>query len=270
LYKVTGKQQHRETALRAAEVLAHRFDPKGGYIRAWGRLDESDTNYAGLAIIDCMMNLPLLYWASAESGDDYFLGVAVRHADTTLKYFVRADDSVFHSFRWDPATGTPRGGDNFCGYSIDSQWARGTAWAIFGFALSYRYTQEAKHLEAALRLARRFSKLLDNEVVPVWDFRLPPGTKGIRDSSAAAIAACAFQELVKFCGEQKMFAETTKALLNRLCSRDYLDSSDSCPGVLKFGEVGDGGKARTAYTSWGDYFFMEALARFLGKGESYW
>ncbi len=107
--------------------------------------------------------------------------------------------------------------------------------------------------------------------MPVWDFRLPPSTKGVRDSSAAAIAACGFQELLKFRSEEKMLAETTSALLNRLCSDDYLDSSDSCTGVLKFGEVGDGvGKARTAYTSWGDYFFMEALARFLGKGESYW
>ncbi len=84
LYKVTGKGQHRETTLRAAEVLARRFDPRGGYIRAWGRLDELDTNYAGLAIIDCMMNLALLYWASAESGNDRFREIAVRHADSTL------------------------------------------------------------------------------------------------------------------------------------------------------------------------------------------
>jgi len=271
LYKVTQKGQHRDTALRAAELLVRRFDAGGGYIRAWGRLDERDTQYAGLAIIDCMMNLPLLHWASVESGTDRFREIAVRHADSTLKYFVRPDDSVFHSFRWDPNTGAPRGGDNFCGYSIDSQWARGTAWAVFGFALSYRYTRDEKYLEVALRLARRFVHLLDDEFVPVWDFRLPAGTKGIRDSSAAAIAACGFQELLKFCSDEKVLAETTSALLNRLCSEEYLDLSDACAGVLKFGEVGDGvGKARIAYTSWGDYFFMEALARFLGKGESYW
>src|SRR6187549_690649 len=98
-------------------------------------MDEESTDYAGLAIIDCMMNLSLLYWASEETGDPRFKEIAIRHSDTTLENFIRGDDSVYHSYRFDPLTGAPACGDNYCGRSIESHWARGTTWAMYGFAL---------------------------------------------------------------------------------------------------------------------------------------
>jgi len=180
------RQAHREVALAAANALHQRFNPKGGFIRAWGRLDT--TEQANMAIIDCMMNLPLLYWASLESGDPKYREAAICHADNTLRFFIRPDDSVFHAYRFDLKTGQPMGGDNYCGRSVDSHWARGTAWAIYGFALSHRYTGDRKYLDASLRLARKFTQLLGADPIPVWDFRLPAGEARLRDTSAGAVA----------------------------------------------------------------------------------
>ncbi len=271
LYKLTGQHNHRAVGLRAAEVLANRFQPQGGYIRAWGRMDEHDTDYEGLAIIDCMMNLPLLVWASNETGDNKFQDIAIRHANMTLKYFVREDDSVCHAYRFDPQTGAVAGEDNYCGRDVGTHWARGTGWAIYGFALAYGYSGDQRYLDASLRLARKFVDNLDGEIVPIWDFKLPDGEAPLRDSSAAAVATCAFQELEKLGAADAAILEAKQALLSRLCSEDYLDSDEACPGVLKDAEVGDGvGKARSAYTSWGDYYFMEALSRELAMGETFW
>jgi unsaturated chondroitin disaccharide hydrolase len=271
LYKLTGDPRHRELGLKAAEVLAGRFIPQGNYIRAWGRMDEASTDYAGLAIIDCMMNLPLLHWASEETGDPRFKEIAVRHSDTTLRWFVRPDDTVYHSYRFDPELGSPAGGDNYCGRSIESQWARGTTWAIYGFAMACRYTGDARYLDAALRVARKLISLLDNEVVPVWDFGLDAGAPPLRDSSAAAVAVCAFQELEALGAADPSIIATKQALLERLCSDHYLDPDLSVEGVLKHGQVGDGvGQAKSAYTSWGDYYLMEALAREMGMKDTWW
>lgn len=270
LYKTTGETRHRDLGLRAASVLAARFVPEGNYIRAWGRMDDQNTDYAGLAIIDCMMNLPLLYWASTETGDPRFKDIAIRHSDMTLAAFIREDDSVYHAFRFDE-DGKPVGGDNYCGRGVESHWARGTAWAMYGFALGYRHTGDKRYLDASLRVSRKFVSLLDDEVVPVWDFRLLDGEFPLRDSSAAAIAICAIQEL-EFHGKAELaMIRAKQAMLDRLLSNDYLDEDPNCCGVLKLSEVGDGvGRAKNTYTSWGDYYLMEALGRELGISITWW
>src|ERR1019366_8815235 len=266
LYKLTGDKEHRDVGLRSAEVLAQRFNEKGGFIRAWGRMDTDEFN--NMAIIDCLMNLPLLYWASNETGDKKIYDIAVRHADTTLKNFVRADDSVYHAYRFDLATGKPLRGDTYGGCAVESHWARGTAWAIYGFALSYGYTRDPKYLVASLRLARKFIANLDPEIVPLWDFKLVPAAPRIRDASAASVAVCGFQELLKHQAGDRQMQTAAWRLLLRLCCDDYLDRNPNCPGLQKQGMVGDGNKmGRNAYTSWGDYYLMEALSRELGLGD---
>jgi unsaturated chondroitin disaccharide hydrolase len=272
LYKLTGEKTHRDTGLLAAERLAARSFSPGGYIQAWGRMDEVNPHFAGLAIIDCMMNLPLLYWAAEESADRHFYNVALAHAEVTRRHFVRPDGSVCHAFRFDPASGRPVRPDNVCGYNVDSHWARGAAWAIYGFALSFSYTREAAHLETALLLADKFISQLDDEVVPLWDFRLPSGAEPLRDSSAAAIVACGLGELLRHVPDRVDLRLARKALINRLCSEDYLNRDDSHPGLLRNGQVNGKapGSAVNVYTSWGDYFFMEALARDLGFETSFW
>lgn len=270
LYQLTGNRQHREVGLRAAEVLAQRFNPKGNFIRAWGRMN--DTEFADMAIIDCMMNLPLLYWAARESGNRKFHDIAVAHADTTLDRFVRPDGSVYHAYRFDLDSGKPLRGDTYGGCAVDSYWARGAAWAIYGFALSYNYSREARYLDASLRLAKAFVANLDKELVPPWDFRLPAGVPRLRDASAASVALCGFQKLEKHQATDSPLTEAKRAILSRLCNDHYLNFDQSCPGIQRGGQVGNGhpGGAQNAYTSWGDYFFMETLASELFKFDGFW
>ena len=271
LFRVTGKPEHRETSLRAAEALASRFVAEGDYIRAWGRVDEMDTDYTGLAIIDSLMNLSLLYWAAMETGEERFKELAVRHTDTTLEHFIRHDDSVFHAFRFDPVTGEPVGGDNYCGRAVESHWARGTAWGMYGFALGYHHTGDTKYRNAALALTEKYVSLLDEERVPVWDFQLDDGEHPIRDSSSAAVAICAIQCLMAHGEVSSEIADYKDEMLKALCSESYLDVDPDCRGLLKQGQVGNGlGKAMNAYTSWGDYFFMQALAGELGLDVDWW
>jgi unsaturated chondroitin disaccharide hydrolase len=270
LYKLTGDQAHREVGIAAAEALYRRFNQPAGFIRAWGAIGTDE--HENMAIIDCLMNLPLLYWASAESGDRKFRDAAVLHADKTLKYFIRPDDSVYHAFRFDLKTGQPIGGDNYCGRSTESHWARGTGWAIYGFALSYRHTGDRKYLEASLRLARKFNALLNGDEIPVWDFRLPAGEKPLRDTSAAAVVVCGYQELEKLGAADATISKVKAALLRNLCKAKYQNDDEKCSGVLRDGQVGANGpgSAQNAYVSWGDYYLMEALDRELHDSETWW
>jgi unsaturated chondroitin disaccharide hydrolase len=270
LYKLTGDQAQRTTGLAAAAALYERFNHQGGFIRAWGRLDTNE--FDNLAIIDCMMNLPLLYWASQESGDQKFHDAAVRQADNTLKLFIRPDESVYHAYRFDLQTGQPLGGDNYCGRAVESHWARGTTWAIYGFALSYRHTGDKKYLEASLRLARKFNQLMNGDAIPVWDFKLPAGEAPLRDTSAGAVAVCAFQELEKLGAADASITKAKESLLQNLCADKYLNFDEACPGVLRDGQVGSNGpgSAQNAYMTWGDYYLMEALDRELNRGETWW
>ncbi len=278
LYKLTGERKFREIGLAAAQALHQRFNPQGGFIRAWGRIDESISPIGtglqtdNMAIIDCLMNLPLLYWASLETGDRKYHDAAVRHADTTMNSFIRADDSVYHAYRFDLKTGQPLGGENFCGRAVESHWARGASWAIYGFALSYRYTGDKKYLAASLRVARKFNQLMNGDTIPVWDFRLPAGEAPLRDTSAAAVVVCAYQELEKLGAGELLISKMKASLLANLCNGQYLNYDENCPGVLREAQVGakGAGSAQYAYTSWGDYFLMEALDRELHGGESWW
>lgn len=270
LWKVTGSTEQRSLGIKAAEELAKRFIPAGEYIQAWGRMDERGTDFEALAIVDCMMNLPLLFWASEETGNDFFRQLAIKHANTTAKLFVRSDDSVCHAYRFDIETGAPAHEDNYCGAAVGSHWSRGTAWAIYGFALAHRYTGIPGYRGIAQRLAKRFMSLLDEERVPVWDFCLSPQDGSIRDSSAAAIAATAFYELDQIAPGEPLYRRTADELLLKLCER-YLDTSAEIPGLLRDAQVGDCvGVAKNAYASWGDFYFVEALARRLHGLPTYW
>ncbi len=271
LYKETGSQDHRQVGLQAADVLVSRFDEKGNYIRAWGRLDELDTDYAGLAIIDCLMNLPLLFWAAEETGDKKYYEISVKHADTVLANFVREDHSVYHALRFNSETGQVIGEDNYCGNAVGSQWARGTAWAIYGFALLYKYTKDQKYLDVSEKIALRFAENLGTDGIPVWDFNMLEGDNYQLDTSAASPAVCGILELEKW-GVQSPKLETAKnQMLEALTSGEYLNTDENIQGILSDAEVGDGvGKARYAFTSWGDYYLMEALDRVLYNRETWW
>lgn len=277
LYQNGGDEGYRDLALRAARALAARYNAKGAYFRAWGRMDELGTDYNGLAIIDCLMNMPLLHWAYRETGDENFRRIAIGHTHTTMRHFIRPDDSVFHCYRFDLHNGAPDRPDNYCGHSVDSHWSRGNTWAMYGFALAYRHAGDEAHLDASLRVTRKFINCLDDGIVPLWDFRLTPGYPPLRDSSAGAVAICAIQELEALGYADASMIEVKEALLGKLLSPEYFDADPAVRGVLRMGEVGaghDAGRvlyqAKYAYTSWGDYYLMEALCRELGQKITWW
>lgn len=286
LYRITGDRKMRELGVKAAELLADRYVANGGYIRAWGRMDGWVPAYVdaelakdhfftqsnGVAIIDCMMNLPLLFWAGEVTGEPRYCQTAQAHIETTLRHFIREDGSVCHAYLFDTETGLPICVQNFCGYSDDSYWARGTAWAMYGFAVAYRYTGEQRYLDTAKRLTAEYLRCAGDRGVPVWDFRLPadrpalPSGKiqadwditdaknkdKVVDTSAAAVAVCALQEL-SAAGEVGL-RQYGVTILQALADH-YFDSSLETNGLLHHsnGQMG--------YTAFGDYFFMEALAR---------
>ncbi len=197
-YRLTGNKKSLNRALLAAANLAGRFNPNGDFIRAWNDWgDDRDTT--GWAIIDCMMNLPLLYIASDELKDPRFKAIAVRHADTAAKAFIREDGSIKHIVGFDPATGEYLRDYGGQGYGEGSSWTRGQAWGLYGFTLSFLHTHERRYLETALKIADRFvERIPEDGLIPV-DFDQPDEPAYI-DSTAAAIAACGLITLAQCLG----------------------------------------------------------------------
>lgn len=276
LYKLTGDINHKKVALKAADELAKRYIIDGEYIKAWGRMDQrfedviteispgvfNIETIAGLAIVDCMMNLGLLFWASKETNNSFYSDVAKKHADTTIKHFIREDGSIYHAFKFDPITGEPIKGCNYCGYADESFWARGTAWAIYGFAVAYSYTNEERYLETSMNLALKFIENLDESIIPTWDFKLPENEMPNKDSSSAAIAICGFMEILKY-KENEILTKYVDKILVKL-TEDYLNKDLNVNGLIK--EC----NGNNTYTCYGDYFYMEALARQLFHIQRYW
>ena len=208
-YKQEKNPESKNRGLLAAASLSGRFNLNGNFIRAWNDWgDDRDTT--GWAIIDCMMNLPLLYWASEELKDPRFKAIAMAHADTAMKSFIREDGSVRHIVGFDPATGAFARDYAGQGYAEGSSWTRGQSWALYGFALSYKYTGEKKYLDTAMKVADYVISELDSKfpdyLVPV-DYRQPAEPK-YEDSTAAAITASGLIELVSLLTGEEIFEPT--------------------------------------------------------------
>ena len=261
--KLTGNEQARTDTLHAASLLMGRFNP-AGFIRAWNEPERT-----GYAIIDCMMNLALLYRASRETGDPRFRNTARIHADTTLREFLREDGSVSHIVELDPATGARVREHPGQGYAPGSQWSRGQAWGLYGFALACRHLGEQRYLDAALRIAENFVKHIRPDGLCDCDFCQPPEEERI-DNLAGAIAACGLQELGKLTGNphwKKQAERLTDGLLEH-CA----DFGEACCGILTHctASYHDDGAGRHTNILYGDYFLVEALMRFCGKDAELW
>lgn len=270
---VEGNEAGRKLALDAADHLMTRWREEGQYIQAWG--PKGDAKNGGRIIIDCMMNLPLLYWACAQTGDERYRRSAVIHADKSRRYLMRGDDSSYHTFYFDPADGKPIGGGTHQGYHDGSTWTRGQAWAIYGFALSYRYTGNPLHLETAKRAARYFIDRLPDDFVAYWDFDAPVGPGTPRDSSASAIAACGMLEIAGQLGED----DADRGWLHDAAARTMTSLTENYSSVGEPDEEGlikrgsyhvRGGLGPDDYMIWGDYFYLEALLRLTKGIPGYW
>ena len=261
--KLTGDEQAETDTLHAASLLMGRFNP-AGYIRAWNEPERT-----GYAIIDCMMNLALLYRASRDTGDLRFSAVARIHAETTLREFLRPDGSVSHIIEFDPETGRRVREHPGQGYALGSQWSRGQAWGLYGFALAARHLGDEKFLDAAKRIAVNFTAHIRPDGLTDCDFCQPPEEERI-DNIAGAVAACGLQELASLTGEDA-WKQTAEHLADGLLDHCADWGGNRC-GILDrcTASYHDDGAGRHTNITYGDYFLTEALMKLCGKDPGLW
>ena len=262
-YRLTGDKKARMRNLYAANILAGRYNIKGGYIRAWNNWCGED--HRTWTIIDCMMNIPLLYWASAEVDDDRYKFIAMSHADMAMHDHVREDGSVRHIVVHpveEPGVVQVLGGQ---GYDEHSCWSRGAAWALYGFALSYIHTQKTEYLNTAKRVANFFIAASCGDWKVRSDFRAPKEPVEY-DSTAAACAACGLLELAKLVPEfeKEMYTSAAMKLLQTIdenfCNYDV--DTDYLVGMGTELYCKDASnRAVHLPIIYGDYFFVEALTK---------
>lgn len=262
-WRLIHDSRARTAALAAADRLMTRFLEPAGVVQAWG--DLSDPEQRGRTIIDSLMNMPLLYWASEVTGDPRYAAAASRHTAHLRDHIIRPDGSTYHTFHWDPLTGDPLRGTTAQGNSDSSCWARGQAWGIYGFALSYRYTGDESFLRAAMTCGDYFRDHLPGDLVPYWDLNFIEGSGEPRDSSAAAIAACGFGEIAQCLpdGERRVhYLAQAHAIRESLATSCATVDQTGAKPLLQHGVYSKpDGRGIDEGNLWGDYFYLEALTR---------
>ncbi len=265
-FRLMEEPRSKIRGLHAAALLASRFRPEGRYIRAWNKEDESE------AIIDCLMNLPLLYWASEATGNSAWRLLAMDHADTALEILMRPDGSCNHIAVFDPETGECIDLPGGQGYASGSAWSRGQAWAVYGFALSYRYTGKQEYLDGSKRAAHFFlanAAMQDYDVL--LDFRAPEEPV-YYDNTAAACAACGLLELSEHVPEleKRLYVNGALKLLRRLterfCNWEPREDGVTTHGSARYNRASD----REVPIIYGDYFLLEGILRLLDKDFLIW
>lgn len=281
LYSLSAKAQWmiekdeaaRALTLEAADCLMKRWRPKSRLIQAWGR--EGDEVSGGRIIIDCLMNLPLLFWATKQTGDNRYVDAAMEHLEKSRRFLVRGDDSSYHTFYFDQETGEAIRGGTAQGYADSSTWTRGQAWGVYGFALAYVNTGNAVYQETAIRMALHFLERLPEDGVVYWDFNAPINEDTKRDSSASAITVCGIHELLKGLAEDHPDRSWLQEGLNRsmegLIKHYATIGKPGAEGLLERGSYSvRADNSPDDYMIWGDYYYMEALMRLTKGHKGYW
>lgn len=258
-YILNDNKESRVRALYAANMLAGRVNIRGGFIRAW----YSQPSYS---IIDCMMNIPLLYWASRELKDDRFRYIAELHADMSMREHVREDGSVVHiavhAEEEDKVIETLAGQ----GYAVGSAWTRGQAWAVYGFILSYIHTGKQEYLDTAKIVSDYFLKMAEkSDYKVVTDFHQPKEEK-LYDNTAAVCAACGIIELYKVTKDERYLNGAIKILqaLEEDCIFDDSDESILQKGMESYS------KGEHLHIIYGDFFLVEAILKLKGSDFLIW
>lgn len=259
-YKEDGNEDSKNRALHAATILAGRFNYNAKLIRAW------NFDIPNWAIIDCMMNIPLLYWASEVENDPRYQKVAMMHADTALNTFIRPDGSVNHIVEFDVETGEVKGTPAGQGYASGSSWSRGQAWAIYGFVLSYIKTGKVEYLDAAKKVAHYFIANLDETGIADVDFRAPKA-EDLKDASASAVAACGLIELSKVVpeDEKELYLQWAIKIVKGI--EKVCDFSNNTPLIVQHCTIKYHGTeyGRDISLIYGDYYFIEAVLKLKGQ-----
>ncbi len=270
-YKLTGDQKAKEAALLAADHLKSRFHEKGQFIQAWGQMSDPK---AYRLIVDCLLNIPILYWASEETGDDSYKKVAYTHFRTTVDTAVREDGSSFHTYYFDPETGMPTKGVTKQGKDDNSCWSRGHGWIIYGMMLTKKYVDDPDAIDICRAAVKYYQNRLPEDFVPYWDLAFNDGDGEEKDSSAAPICLCGMLELLKYLpdGEEKDMIENTINLSMDSLYETYSTKDDETSnGILVHAVYSKPDKVGIDECNiWGCYFYMEALTRMKKDWELYW
>jgi len=268
LFRATQETAFAELGLEAANRLRSRIvtTPVGAYVSSWGPLD--DPRGRASSAIDTMANIPLLYWAAKETGDESFVLAGEAHAAMTERNFIRPDGTLYHAVEYDNRTGTRTRAYTFQGYSDESSWSRGAGWAVYGFAATAGATGRRNYLDRAVALATTWLEQLGDRSCPPWDFT-DPAPEPTRDSSAAAIMAAGFLDIGGLHPdpiERERWTQEGVRLLTGL-TRDCLAREPAHRGLLLHGcyskphNIGP-----DAAVLFGDYYYMEAIGRLLFPG----
>lgn len=256
-----SREELREYALTAAETLTKRFHPKAGLLQSWGPVGHPELG--GTSAIDTMMNLPLLWWAHEQTDRDEFHEIALRHARTSAREYLRPDGSTYHELNFDPDSGAVLDKTTFQGLSDDSCWSRGQAWGITGWAIAYRYSGEENLLAASEAAAEFYWDKVPGDRVPFWDFRDPKIPDCPRDSSAAAAAISGFLQLARVHPEEdraKRYENWARLGMESLIEGYMSPASDDHQGILLhacYSKPHNEGVDSSVI--WGDYFFLQNL-----------
>lgn len=272
-YKLKGDETARAAAVMAADNLLTRYHSDPGFIQAWGEVGAAEEYRL---IIDCLMNLPLLYWASETTGDEKYSSAADSHLALTLATIYRDDGSTYHTYFFDPETKLPSHGATKQGDADDSTWARGQSWAMYGPVLAYSYTGNADALAHFKAAADCFINNLPSDYVPYWDFNYGEGSGEPRDASAGAIAVCALLEGCKYLEDSdpdkarylEAAKNMTEAMIDHCSATGVPTANGLLIGATQNRKTEKGVEEMTPY---GDYFYLEALHRMSDpEWEAYW
>lgn len=256
-YKQTNNEDYKEIILQTANSLATRFNDKVGCLQSW------DGEFQ--VILDNMMNLEILFWASKNGGSQDLYDIAVSHANKTIETHLREDGGSYHVVHFNPETGEIIKKRSHQGYAEESTWARGHAWAIYGYTMCFRETQDSTYLETAIKLSNYFIDHLPSDYIPYWDFNLPDNfDKKFRDASAATIVLSAFLELRNYVDDSSKYDLVIEKIFNELLT-NYISVNSNSSGIINhcaYNVNNDNPDDRDASTSWGDYYFLESLVRY--------
>lgn len=271
-YKLTGNEKAKKAGILAADKLISRYQEKGQFIQAWGELGAKD-NYR--LIVDCLLNIPLLHWASSVTGDEKYREIAKKHYISTINNAIREDASAFHTFYFDPETGLPSYGKTRQGYSDDSSWARGQSWLVYGIALNHAYVENEDNIELFECITNYFLNRLPKDFVSYWDLIFGDGSGQSKDSSATAIAVCGMNLMDKYLPETNrcklIYKYAAHSMLESLIDNYTDDLTDGIQALINEGVYSwHSGKGVNEGNIWGDYFYLEALVRFKKNWKMYW
>ena len=269
-YRLTKNPAYKQVILDTADTLATLFNPIVGTILSWPR-EVEPRNWPHNTIMDNMINLEMLFWAAKNGGNPYLYDIAVSHADKTMKSQFRPDYTSYHVAVYDTITGNLIKGVTHQGYADSTMWARGQAWAIYGYTVVYRETKDPKYLDFAQKVTDVYLDRLPEDKVPYWDFDDPSIPNAPRDASAGAVVASSLLELSTYLpnGTGKRYKDAAIEMLTSLSSDSY-QSGESKPSFLLH-SVGHWPNHSEIDASiiYADYYYIEALLRLKRLQEGY-